>query len=655
MLARPDTPNVYVEPVDANRGRVAALRTDIAGFVGIADRGPIGVAVACRSMRQFESIFGSYIGGGYLAYAVRAFFENGGKLCRVVRIAAVEAAAASVRIRLADGRFGLILTANSPGTWGNRLAARITPSRRAEALGRPGGDGRATPVSATQGFEAGALIRISQNGTEIWRVLASVDPVEGLLFWTHPDPLQRRDWEEPLAGLDLGSPFRIERVDYDVTVSESGRLVSVHAALSPVRGQPRFAPDILRLPDALVGPLFDDHIDSNHPASPPPMIAAVTDAAGPSWAGVPIVDASGRSVSPTGGIDGLTLLAPDDFIDLGLAALERCNEVAILACPDIVIRPVRILRDVRPPKPLDPCEPCAQPSAAAAPVPFVEPELPPVFDPAAIHRVQAAMIEQCERLRDRVALIDPPFSAARDDRLGIGPVQAWRSRFDSGFGALYHPWLAVPDPLSRGGVRLVPPSGHVAGQFALFDARIGVHRAAADEPLTWAQAASMRIDKERHGLLNSLGVNVITAREGRLLRILGARTMASDPTWRFVPIRRLVCMLRDALDASTQWAVFEPNNDETRMLLQDNISAFLSQLWLQGALVGAVPEEAFQVRCDEVNNDPARRANGELHVDVAVAPAAPLEFIVLRIGRQGNSFELIEDGTISASMIGGAH
>jgi phage tail sheath protein FI len=349
------------------------------------------------------------------------------------------------------------------------------------------------------------------------------------------------------------------------------------------------------------------------------------------------------------------LLSPDDFIQRGLAPLERTPEVAILACPDILIQPVRVRRDPMPSRVIDPCEPCTVPSVTALPMISAEPELPPVFDVAAIFRVQAAMIEQCERLRDRVALIDPPFPAARDDRIGSGPIQAWRSRFDSAFGALYHPWLTVPDPLVRGGTRLVPPSGHVAGQFARADRSVGVHRAAADEPLAWTQAVSIRIDKARHGLLNGLGINVIAGREGRLLRVLGARTMSSDPSWRFIPARRLVCMLRDALDAATQWAVFEPNNDATRLLLQDNISAFLRQLWLRGALAGSSPEQAYRVRCDEDNNDATRRANGELHIDIAIAPAAPLEFIVLRIGRQGNSFELVEDGSFASAMVGGAH
>jgi phage tail sheath protein FI len=264
------------------------------------------------------------------------------------------------------------------------------------------------------------------------------------------------------------------------------------------------------------------------------------------------------------------------------------------------------------------------------------------------------MVDQCERLRDRVALIDPPFSAAASATLGPGPVRAWRSRFDSGFGALYHPWLVVPDPLSRGSTRPVPPSGHVAGQHAAMDRRSGVHRAAADVPLAWAQGASFAIDPAVHGVLNTDGINVITARTGRTLRVMGARTMSSDPTWSFLPVRRLVSALRDALDAATQWAVFEPNDDATRRLMQDNIATFLDGLWRQGALAGTVAAEAYRVRCDAVNNDDTRRANGELHVDIGIAPSRPMEFIVLRVGRQANSFELTEDAAPRAAYVGGA-
>uniref|UniRef100_UPI0035CAD72E phage tail sheath family protein n=1 Tax=uncultured Sphingomonas sp. TaxID=158754 RepID=UPI0035CAD72E len=653
MLARPDTPGVYIQSVDADRGVVAGVRTDIAGFVGIADRGPIGVAVACRSMRQFESIFGSYIGGGYLAYAVRAFFENGGRDCRVVRVAAVEASVATARIRLADGRFGLTLTASTPGSWGNTLSVRIMPSRRADTIAPGGGTTLATPVVAIAAFTRLALVRITQGGTMLWRIAAAVDASTATIYWVDPDPALRRDWQQPLSGIDTSRPFRVERIDHDVAVREAGRLIAVDSALSPIFGADRFAPDILRLPPALVGTVNDTSLLDAHPFAPPPVVAAIADGTTADWASVAIATGDGSSLSLSGGIDGLIHLAASDFIDTGLAPLARAKDVAILACPDILIQPERVLLDPLTPAATDPCAPCAILDVPAAPAPTRDAELPPVFDLGAIETVQAAMIAQCEALRDRVALIDSPFTAARSGDLGPAPVQAWRQRFDSAFGILYFPWVAVADPLVGGGVRLVPPSGHVAGQFARTDRSIGVHRAAAGEPLDWAQAASATLDPPTHGLLNTMGINALVARDGRPLRILGARTMASDPDWRFVPVRRLVCMIRDALDLSTQWAVFEPNSDSTRLLMTSGVTIFLTALWQVGALAGTTPAEAFRVRCDTGNNDADARANGLLIVDIAIAPSVPLEFIILRIGRQGNSFELVDDGSGQRPLVGG--
>lgn len=654
MLGQPDTPGVYIQPVDASRGRVAAVRTDIAGFIGIAGRGPVGVAVAIQSMRQFESVFGSYIGGAYLAYAVRGFFENGGELCRVCRVAAVEAASASARIRLGDGRFGLTLAANSPGSWGNGLRARLTPSRRAETLALRSPSARLSEVASTQGFARSALVRITQDAAELWRVVADVDPVRGLIHWTHPDPAWRSDWDEPLTGIDLGRGFRIERIDYDIAFREQGRLVGVYATLTPVATAPRFAGAILTLPPALTGAAFDSALDQDLPQAPPPAIATVTNGSAADWAGVTIIEPSGSELTLSGGCDGLALLSPDDYLSSGLAPLETARDVAMLACPDVNIQPVRIAYDPLLPPPLDPCAPCFVPSAPAAVVPTVEPELPPVFTLDQVHRVQAAMIDQCERLRDRVALIDGPFTTAAGTALGPGPVRAWRSRFDSGFGILCHPWLVTPDPLRRGRTRTVPPSGHIAGQYAATDLAAGFPRAAADQPLAWALAATMAVSPPTHGLLNSEGINVIAAREGRALRNLGARTMASDPSWRFVPVRRLVSMLRDALDVATQWAVFEPHDDATCMLLRESIAAFLDRLWRLGALAGKTADQAYRVRCDESNNSVSDRANGRLAVDVAIAPSAQLEFIVLRIGRQANSFELVEDSATMSAFVGGA-
>ncbi len=653
MLARPDTPGIYVQPADASGRAISAARSDIAAFVGIADRGPIGVPVLLGSMRQFESVFGSYIGSGFLAYAARAFFENGGTLCRVVRVAAIEAEAARARIRLGDGRFALTLRASSPGSWGNGLKIHITPSRRAETRALAGGTRRATQVGSIQGIARFALARLIQGAVEEWRIVAEIDPVGATLFWTHPDPAKRAGWEASLAAIDPALAFRIERIDYDLSASENGRLTAVYAALSPVTGSPRFFPDILHLPEALSRNATSNRQPMTEAVPPPPVLPEISDGTAPDWAVVSLLDPAGSTLSLTGGCDGLIHLAPADYLHSGLAPLEQASDVAMIACPDLHIQPVRIIRDPRRPAPVDPCEPCAATDYVAATANPPQAELPPVFGPDQIHMVQAAMIDQCERLRDRVAFLAAPFAAVESGAVGPGAVRAWRSRFDSAFGALYHPWLAVADPLSRG-IRMVPPCGHVAGLHAMMDHEAGPHRAAAGVPIAWAQATSLHINQSTHGLLNTAGINVITAREGRALRTLGARTMSSDPQWHFVPVRRLVCMLRDTLDIATQWAVFEPNDSATRLLLQDSIAGLLDQLWRRGALSGAVPVQAYAVQCDEINNDAERRANGELHVDIAIAPAAPLEFIVLRIGRQGNQFEMIEDGAPRMSLIGGA-
>lgn len=662
MLLHPATPGAYVQPIDADRGEILSLRTDIAGFVGIAERGPIGVAVAIETMRQFEAIFGGYIGGGYLAYAVRAFFENGGRRCRVVRVAAPEAAAARCTIDQVGGGVGLSIEASSPGAWGNALSVSLRAAWRAETLSKPGTDmAAATPVLNTDGFAPGCLVRASQSGLSVFRILAEIDPVQRRLHWLHPEPERRRPYERVLTGFDFDQPIRFERLDYDIAVRQRGELLAVYAALSLSPQAQRFAPTMLRLPDY--------GTTDQLPWPPAPIVVTLPERAA-DWIPQPldIVDGAVRRLA--GGLDGLATLSPEDFIgesasttdspemravkQRGLAALAIADDVAILAVPDIVIQPIRPpLVDPVVPPPADPCDPCVRFEPPAPLVPRADPELPPVFDENAVYRVQSAMIAQCEALRDRFALIDPPYRTANIDRLGIGPVSAWRSRFDSAFAALYFPWVAVADPLGVAPVRLVPPSGHVAGQFAATDLSIGVHKAAANQSLTWVQDASVAINATVHGMLNNLGINVLRAREGRLLRILGARTMSSDPVFSFVPVRRLLSMVREALDVGTQWAVFEPNNAATRLAVTQAVTEFLTQLWLHGALAGDQPDAAFRVRCDEDNNPADRRANGEFHVDLAIAPSVPFEFIILRMGRRGQSFELVEDGGASRAFIGG--
>ena len=190
--------------------------------------------------------------------------------------------------------------------------------------------------------------------------------------------------------------------------------------------------------------------------------------------------------------------------------------------------------------------------------------------------------------------------------------------------------------------RDIPPSGHVAGQCARTDIEVGVHKAPANDPLSWVQDVTVVIGDALHAILNPSGINVVRPLSGRGIRIMGARTVSSDPSWRYVNVRRLMMMIEKAIDVATQWAAFEPNDFYTRGKLVLALSSFLIALWQRGALAGKSIEEAFFVKCDETNNPPAERENGRLFADVGVAPSNPFEFIVLRVGRTNNEFEVTE-------------
>jgi phage tail sheath protein FI len=328
----------------------------------------------------------------------------------------------------------------------------------------------------------------------------------------------------------------------------------------------------------------------------------------------------------------------------GLRNLEAVGEVSLLDVPDIHVQPVSLPETAPgPPCKVDICLPPVS-LPPAPPRTASTPELPPVFSDVEIFLVQDALIQQCEKLGDRLALLSQPYSACREDDLGIAAVLAWRRRFDSKYAALFYPWLRLRDPLQAalGGWRDLPATGHVAGQCAATDFDTGVHKAPANAPLAWVQDVTAMVDDTTHGVLNAAGINVIRPRPARGLRLLGARTVSSDPDWRYVNVRRLLNMMKRAIDLSTQWAAFAPNDVFTRAKLRLSLINFLASLWQRGALMGGAMEEAFFVKCDEENNPPRERDQGKLIVEIGVAPSVPFEFIVLRVGRTGNEVEIAE-------------
>jgi phage tail sheath protein FI len=247
-----------------------------------------------------------------------------------------------------------------------------------------------------------------------------------------------------------------------------------------------------------------------------------------------------------------------------------------------------------------------------------------VAAPGATDDVVQALIEHCEQSRYRFAIVDAPPGQA--DAGALDPRAAW----DSSYAAFYYPWIQVED--SRTGLpRLVPPSGYVAGIYARTDAERGVWKAPANETVNGAMGLEFDINDPTQDLLNPRGVNAIRQFPGRGIRVWGARTLSTNPLWKYVSVRRLFIFLERSIDQGTQWAVFEPNDEPLWERIKDDVRQFLRGLWRDGALMGATENQAFMIACDRSTMTQDDIVNGRLICEIGVAPLRPAEFIVFRI------------------------
>ena len=241
-------------------------------------------------------------------------------------------------------------------------------------------------------------------------------------------------------------------------------------------------------------------------------------------------------------------------------------------------------------------------------------------------QISTAVIEQCERLRDRFAIIS--VDQGQSDVTDLRPFQ------DTKYGAFYYPWIKVFDP-SINAPRLIPPSGHIAGIIARTDIERGVHKAPANEVVRGALDLEFPVTNAMQGMLNPRGVNCICdfRGDGRGIRLWGARTMSSDPEWRYVNVRRLFLFVEESIEEGTQWVVFEPNDEATWAAVRRNITSFLISVWRSGALTGMTQDEAFFVRCDRTTMTQDDIDNGRLICVIGIAPVKPAEFVIFRISQ----------------------
>lgn len=250
-----------------------------------------------------------------------------------------------------------------------------------------------------------------------------------------------------------------------------------------------------------------------------------------------------------------------------------------------------------------------------------------VPDAVRVKGLTDAVIAHCETLQDRFAILAGEVGSTDSNNLHP-PV-------DSNYGAFYHPWIKVVDPVTNG-IITVPPVGHIAGIYARTDVERGLHKAPANEVIRGAVDLEFPVTKAMQDLLNPRGVNCLRdfRGDGRGIRVWGARTMSSDPEWKYINVRRLFLYLEESIEEGTQWVVFEPNDESTWSTVKRAVGNFLYTQWQDGALMGTTPDQAYFVACDRTTMTQDDIDNGRLVLVIGIAPVKPAEFVIFRVSQK---------------------
>jgi hypothetical protein len=632
---------------------------DVCAFAGVAPRGPVrvpifdekwlddrpcveperprrrSVAVPVEDFDEYRRLFGGFEGPGLLPYSVASFFEQGGRRAYIVRIVhdfqdplknAAGVASGVVPLNSTNG-LQLRLTARDEGSWGNLLRASIDFATR--PLDFEAGNAL-TSLTVADGTDlpAGTLVRLTlANQT---RELRLVDTVTRERRADQTGFKKVGIFNAPLpAKIDFA-----EVVEGVLLIDDGDGRIERHERLGFSAGHPRWMATVLCYESALVFP-DASWIDAQFIPTSPDLLPGA-------W-----------SVFFSQGKDRYQEIEPHDFFDPewvlgneepgdGLHALVQLSDLSLVVAPDLYS-----------PAPLSPIKSVADPISVAGPefAPCVTPAKPPAqtkpeidllglrLDPRnpqdreQIIGYQKAMVDLADVLHSFIVLLDvPPGLSQRQ-------ILTWRTRFDSAYAAAYHPWLQTSRNDDERELLRVSPSAVAAGVIARQEIAFGVPTGPANVIAAEIVNVDDVVSPERHDQLHPEGINVyLRERDG--IRLTAARTLSRDPQWRQLSVRRVITMIERAIYQQMQWAVFEPNNAALRSQVELALISYLRQLFRVGAFRGATEDEAFFVRCDDSNNPPYVADAGRLIAEIGVAPAEPLEFIVLQLVRGG-------DGTLT--------
>ncbi|MGF6754535.1 phage tail sheath family protein [Paraburkholderia sp. GAS42] len=260
--------------------------------------------------------------------------------------------------------------------------------------------------------------------------------------------------------------------------------------------------------------------------------------------------------------------------------------------------------------------------------------------PARVFDLQARIVDYCARKGDRFAILDALEGGLNDaadqraDAAVLGAINQWQA-LPPEYGAIYFPWIRVSAHRPTKGAPLdfvlVPPCGHVAGVYARSDRRVGVHKPPANELLEGVLDLGFAVANRDEAALNEAGVNCLREMRGWGIRVWGARTLSDRPAWMYVNVTRVMLALKRWLEYDMRDLVFEPNGASLWASIEERFERYCSDLFRRGALKGSSAAEAYFVKCDAETNAQFSRDSGVVVAEVGVAPAAPSEFVIVRV------------------------
>jgi uncharacterized protein len=642
-------PGVFVEETSFRAKSIEGVSTTTTGFIGPTRYGPLDIEPEIiTSLVEFERTYGGkeklrFLNNddtsveeidNYMWHAARAFFEEGGKRLYVSRVfnAIEEADQGSPGGSPAGPSDGYSFADISSATGNLRVSARFPGAAGDANVTFAFNAGQNVLVNETLGssFTAGVRSLLDRDVVMI-RDLPNSSPPGGVNDFF----VALRNESTGVWTFDDGSGGVVTLAS--LTERSEIRVITVAVSVQPfaVGNQPYIERDLpldpahrrANAPDSLFDAFAHHTPDTTDPARK--LIASLSRART-----VPII-ITGYDTTPTGVDVLLTITSPSPSVLTALLALSSKNPADFQVTIQIEngndgIRPrasayegdVNALNDAK--TGLKQFEDLEDISIVAAPGSTYK-YRDATYGPDA-RTIVRQLIRHAERMRYRIAVIDS------GDNQSISEVRGMRAELDSTYGALYYPWVRVLDPLTQR-ENYMPPSGFVSGIYARNDVNRAVYKAPANEVVNLALGFERFLNKSQQEVLNPEGVNCFRFFEGRGMRLWGARTISSDPEWKYVNLRRYFAYLERSIDKGTQWAVFEPNGEQLWANVRRTIEDFLLNEWQNGALLGDKPDKAYFVKCDRSTMSQNDLDNGRLICLVGVAPLRPAEFVIIRIGQ----------------------